>query len=51
MEMVIKIQLNPGFKSITEHRRVFVQKKLKAWVVESDALRPHPATDELGLVV
>lgn len=51
MEMVVKIQLNPIFNSITEHRRVYVQKKLKAWVVESDDFRPNPVSDELGLVV
>lgn len=51
MEMVVKIQLNPIFNSITEHRRVYVQKKLKAWVVESDDFRPNLVSDELGLVV
>lgn len=51
MEIVVKIPLNPIFNSITEHRRVYVQKKLKAWVVESDDFRPNPVSDKLGLVV
>ena len=44
--MGVKIQQNVGFRSITEQRRVFAGKNLGTWVLECDALRPNPVSDE-----
>lgn len=49
--MVVKIQQNVWFRSITEHRRVFVGKNLGTWVLQRDALRPNPVSDESQIFV
>lgn len=51
MKIAVKILWHPSFRSITEHRKVFIGKKLETWALEPDALWLNPSSYECGSIV